>query len=74
MESVIFVLVQEKKTNGITERKDIYTERREVSEQYMYNFHAHCVLKRYTSAVSLEKNCTYEVEVRHPQVVLRCET
>jgi len=74
MENIIFVLVQEKKTNGITERKDIYTERREVSEQYMYNFHAHCVLKRYTAAVELEKNCTYEIEVRHPQVVLRCET
>ena len=74
MENILFVLVQEKKTNGITERKDIYTERREVSEQYMYNFHANCVLKRYTAVVELEKGCTYTVEVRHPQVILICET
>lgn len=74
MESVLFTLAQEKKVNGITERKDIYTERREVSEQYMYGFHAHCMLKRYTDLVELEKGCSYTVEVHHPQVVLRCET
>lgn len=72
MESITFVLVRTRK--GETKREDIYTELRECSAMHMYGFHAHCMLERYTELVELEKNCTYEVEVRHPQVVLRCET
>lgn len=74
MESVLFVLVQTKKGSLIPERKEIYSTIRGVDHPANYGLVAHYVFKDYTSAVKLEKGCTYTVEVRHPQVVLRCET
>ena len=73
MENVLFVLVQTKK-GLILKRKDIYSTTRAVDHSNNYGLVANQVFQDYTSAVELEKNCTYTVEVRHPQVVLRCET
>lgn len=72
MESVLFVLVQTTKA-PILERKDIYSTTRAVDHPWNYGLVANQVLQDYTAAVELEKGCTYEVEVRHPQVVLRCK-
>ena len=73
MKSVLFVLV--KTTKGpILKREDIYSTTRAVDYSYNYGLVADQVFQDYTSAVELEPNCTYTVEVRHPQVVLRCET
>jgi hypothetical protein len=73
MESVLFVLVKTKK-GPILKREDIYCTTRAVDHSHNYGLVANQVFQDYTSAVELEKNCTYTVEVRHPQVVLRCET
>ena len=73
MKSVLFVLV--KTTKGpILKREDIYCITRAVDYSHNYGLVANQVFQDYTAVVELEKNCTYEVEVRHPQVVLRCET
>ncbi len=74
MESILFVLIKTNNKSLIIERKEIYTTVREVDHPTNYGLVANRVFKDYTAAVELEKNCTYEVEVRHPQVVLRCET
>ena len=73
MESALFVLV--KTTKGpILKRKDIYSTTRAVDHSYNYGLVANQVFQDYISAAELEPNCTYTVEVRHPHVVLRCET
>lgn len=73
MESVLFVLVQTTK-GPILKSEDIYCTTRAVDHSWNYGLVANQVFQDYTSAVKLEKGCTYTVEVRHPQVVLRCET
>ena len=73
MESVLFVLVKTKKS-PILKREDIYSTTRAVDHSWNYGLVANQVFQDYISAVELEKNCTYEIEVHHPQVVLRCET
>ena len=73
MESVLFVLTKTNNKSLILKREDVYSTIREVDHPANYDLVANGVLKDYTSAVELEKDCTYEVEVRHPQVVLRCE-
>ena len=74
MESVLFVLIKTNNKSLIIERKEIYSTAREVDHPANYGLVANGVFQDYTAAIELEKNCTYEIEVRHPQVVLRCET
>ena len=73
MKSVLFILTRTKKVLFL-EKKEIYSTIRAVDSPVNYGLVANQVFQDYTSAVELEKNCTYTVEVRHPQVVLRCET
>lgn len=74
MESVLFVLIKTNNKSLIIERKEIYSTIREVDHPANYGLVANQVFQDYTAAVELENDCTYEIEVRHPQVVLRCET
>ena len=73
MKSVLFILTRTKKVLFL-EKKEIYSTIRAVDSPVNYGLVANQVFKDYAAAVELEKGCTYEIEVRHPQVVLRCET